>query len=110
MKWKKIAALAALSALQICFSAIAENSVGNAEGNSLEIQSVFISDKQIPISSAGKVNLGPFPKKISFYFGPSNASRAPIRLRYKMAGYDGGWHQVSGEMTLTVRFYNEAGD
>jgi signal transduction histidine kinase len=110
MKWKKIAALAVLGAFQICFSAIAENSAGSAEGNTLEIQSVIVSDKQIPISSAGKVNLGPFPKRITFTFGPSNANRAPIRLRYKMAGYDGGWRQVNGEMTLTVRFYNEAGD
>jgi signal transduction histidine kinase len=103
--------LAAWIAFQICFSAAADNPSAGTEGNPLEIQSVLVNGKQIPVSSEDKVDLGSFPKAITFNFGPSkNASHAPVRLRYKMLGYDTDWVQVSGEMNLTVRFYNDNGD
>ena len=106
-----IAVLAALIAFQICFFAAAENPSTASEENPLEIQSVLVNSKQVPVSSADLVNLGPFPKDISFTFGPSkDANHAPVRLRYKMINYDSGWQQAYGEMGLTVRFYNENGD
>lgn len=77
----------------------------------LEIQSVSVDGKQVPINSRGKANLGLFPKTISLNFGPpQNAVRVPIRLRYKLDGLDTEWRQAGGEMNLTVRFYNDAGD
>lgn len=103
--------MAVLIAFQICLSAAAESPSGGAEGNPLEIQSVLVNGKQIAVSPDDKVDLGPYPKAITFNFGSAkDASHAPIRLRYKMIGYDTVWQQVSGEMNLTVRFYNNNGD
>lgn len=103
--------LAALIALQTCLSRAVDSPSAGAEGKPLEIQSVLVNSKQVPISPEETVDLGPFPKGIYISFGPSKgASHAPTRLRYKMIGYDNGWQQVPGEMNLTVRFYNENGD
>jgi len=77
----------------------------------LEIQSVYADGKQASVNSWGKANLAPFPKTIAINFGPpQNAPRVPVRLRYRLDGVDSGWRQVGGEMNLTVRFYNDAGD
>lgn len=106
-----ILVLAALFAFQTYFCTAAESPSSVPEENPLEIQSVFVNGKQIPISAADMADLGPFPKAISFTFGPSkDANHAPVRLRYKMIGYDSGWVPAYGEMGLTVRFYNENGD
>ncbi|MGH7952660.1 MAG: sensor histidine kinase [Limisphaerales bacterium] len=93
------------------FATATDHSSDNRKTNALEIQSVLVDGKSVYSGSAGKANLGPFPKNISFNFGPgSNVNRVPIRLRYKLDGYDSAWRQGGGEMNLTVRFYNEAGD
>src|SRR5579863_4529199 len=79
--------------------------------NILEVQSVSADGKQVPINSRGKANLGPFPKTIALNFGPArNAVHSPVRLRYKLDGIDSDWRDVGGEMNLTVRFYDDAGD
>ena len=107
----RIPVLAALIVLQMSFSPAAENPSGGADGNPLEIHSVFVNDKQIPVNPENTVNLGLFPKSITFNFGPSrNADHVPVRLQYKMIGYDNVWHQIYNEMTLTIRFYNDNGD
>lgn len=95
---------------QIGFFPIAGNSAGSSDSNPLTVQAVVVDGKPVPING-GKADLGLFPKSISFNFGPpANTGRAPIRLRYKMDGYDNNWQQVGGEMNLTIRFYNDAGD
>jgi signal transduction histidine kinase len=97
-----------MTAVHVC--AGAQNLPGRTT-NILEIQSVSADGKQVTVNSRGKANLGPFPKSISLNFGPpQNAARAPTRLRYKMDGFDSSWREVGGEMNLTVRFYNDAGD
>jgi signal transduction histidine kinase len=92
------------------FSVDAENAV-NQTGSVLEIQSVLVDGKQVPIGSGEKVNIGFFPKSVSINFGPApNARAAPIRLQYRLGDFDSKWQQAGGEMNLTVRFYNDAGD
>jgi signal transduction histidine kinase len=77
----------------------------------LEIQSVAVDGKSISLAGKPKVNCGPSPQNISFSFGQAtNATRAPIRVRFKLEGYDNGWHEGGGEMFVMLRFYNEAGD
>jgi signal transduction histidine kinase len=79
--------------------------------NSLEIQSVVVDSNTVPWSYGASATLGPFPQNISFGFGPAtNCSQSPIRLRYKLEGYDNSWRGNDGVMTLTVRFYDAAGD
>jgi len=103
-----VAGLILVMALDL--SARAENLPGRTT-NILQIQSVAANDKQVFINSREKANLGPFPKSIALNFGPPrNAVRAPVRLRYKLDGVDPMWREVGGEMNLTVRFYNDAGD
>ncbi|HXB58717.1 MAG TPA: sensor histidine kinase [Candidatus Acidoferrales bacterium] len=109
MKYIRTSILA-IFIIQIIFFAAAENSANSSGENLLGVQAVVVDGKPAPITG-GKVDLGLFPKTISFNFGPpANTGRAPIRLRYRMDGYDSTWQQVGGEMNLTVRFYNDAGD
>jgi signal transduction histidine kinase len=77
----------------------------------LEIQAITINGKTISLSGKSRINSGPTPQNISFTFGQAtNAMRAPVRVRYKLDGYDSAWHEGGGEMFLLLRFYNEAGD
>lgn len=82
-----------------------------AATNTLEIQSVTVNGHSIPLGGDGSVDLGPFPENILFGFRPgTNSTRPPIRLKYKLEGFDNEWQQGGGEMTLSIRFYNESGD
>src|SRR5437660_4916860 len=77
----------------------------------IEIQSVAINGKTIPLAGKTKINTGASPQNISFTFGQvTNSSHAPIRVRYKLDGYDNVWHESGGEMFLMLRFYNAVGD
>jgi signal transduction histidine kinase len=77
----------------------------------IKIQSMAINGKTISLSGKSKINSGPTPQNITFTFGQvTNSTRAPIRVRYKLDGYDSAWHEGGGEMFLLLRFYNEAGD
>lgn len=83
----------------------------NQATNFLEIRSAVVDGKPVPWRAGGPLLLRPFPKNISFGFGhATNASRAPIRLRYKLEGYDTTWHEGGGEMNLVLRFLDDAGD
>jgi len=77
----------------------------------IEIQSVAINGKSISLAGKTKLNSGPSPQNITFTFGQAtNSTRSPIRVRYKLDGYENNWHEGGGEMFLVLRFYNEAGD
>ena len=79
--------------------------------NSLEMQSVVVNGKSIAFQDRSVVNLGAYPVNIVFGFGPGkNAANPPLRMRYMLEGYESVWHEGGGEMGLTVRFYNLAGD
>jgi signal transduction histidine kinase len=78
--------------------------------NSLEINSVTVNGNPAALRSDGSVSLGSFPENIIFGFQPAANSRPPIRLRYRLKGFDNEWHEGGGEMALNIRFYNEAGD
>lgn len=103
-----VVAIAWISPFHLCAEA---PNISGRTTNILEIQSVSVDSKPISINSRGKAVLGPFPKSVVLNFGPPhNAARIPTRLRYKLDGFDSGWREVGGEMNLTVRFYNDAGD
>jgi hypothetical protein len=76
----------------------------------LEIRSVAVHDQSLSWGAGEEVRLPPFPENISFHYGAaSNSSRAPMRLRYKLEGYDQAWREGYGEMYLAIRFLNESG-
>jgi len=94
----------ALAAAALPFPAVADT-------NSLEIQSVSVDGKTVPLRDKGAISLGPFAKNIVFRFGAAtNAGKPPLRLRYTLEGFDNAWHEYSTEMAFTVRFYNDSGD
>jgi signal transduction histidine kinase len=81
------------------------------DSHPLAMHSVAVNGKTISFAEHKPVNLGPFPNNIVFGFGPDkNAVNPPLRLRYMLEGYEKAWHEAGGEMGLTVRFYNHAGD
>ena len=77
----------------------------------LEIKSVTVNGKPLPLEGKENIGLGPFPENIVFGFAPgTNAVKPPLRLRYTLEGYKNIWHEGAAEMGLTVRFYNGSGD
>jgi signal transduction histidine kinase len=79
--------------------------------NMLEIQSISVNGKSLPFRGTKDVSLGSSPENIVFGFGPvTNASNPPLRLRYKLEGFENTWHEYITDMALTVRFYNNSGD
>lgn len=90
---------------------IAQTLFGADETNLIEIRSVVVNGKSQPFQHKESVNLGTHPENIVFGFGAAtNGSHPPLRLRYRLEGFDTAWHEDGAEMSLTVRFYNNAGD
>lgn len=82
----------------------------NATARTLEISSVSVDGKEEQIRR-NEVNLGTFPRNIEFYFQPTtNLARTPIRLRYRLDGFENTWHEGDCEMDLVARFFNAGGD
>ena len=79
--------------------------------NELVIQSVTVNDKSMPLRPSEALNLGPFPKTISFSFCSADTNaQPPLRLRGKLEGFESGWHEGNGNMFLAIRFLNASGD
>ncbi|MGC3956565.1 MAG: hypothetical protein QM813_00890 [Verrucomicrobiota bacterium] len=77
----------------------------------LEIRSVTLNEKAVPLRRNGEVNLGASPENILFSFGPrTNVGPRPLRIRYQLEGQESRWRDGAGDMFLAVRFYNAAGD
>jgi signal transduction histidine kinase len=79
--------------------------------NVIVISSVSVAGKSVPLGRGDEIKLGAFPENVEFHFGPqTNFGRLPVRLRYKLDGYDDNWHEGGGEMYLAIRFFNDSGD
>ena len=99
-----------LVAMALMMEISSGGAVESASTNGLEIQTITVEGKAIPLSE-GKANLGPFPQNVTFGFGStSNANRQFVRLRYKLEGHDTDWRENPGAMNLTVRFFDIGGD
>lgn len=78
--------------------------------DSLEVRSVTINGKTTTSRPIGEISVGASPDNISITFGARTNASPPVRIRYKLDGYDAAWRDASGDMYLTIRFYNAAGD
>jgi signal transduction histidine kinase len=77
----------------------------------LEIRSVAVGGKALPLRLGEAVRLPAFPENVAFGYGAVDKSnRVPTRLRYKLEGYDHQWHESWGQMFLAIRFLDEAGE
>jgi signal transduction histidine kinase len=81
----------------------------NSQSDIIQIRSVTIDNKPVGLVRGEKVTLKADSKHVMIYFGPgTNSSHVPIRLRYKLDGYDNAWREDPGEVCLFVRYFNES--
>ncbi len=79
--------------------------------NKSAIQGVEVDNKSLPQVSGLEVSLGTLPRTTTFHIGvPTNSAEKGIRYRTKLDGIDHECHEYGGEMFVTIRFYNTAGD
>src|ERR1700733_3246992 len=74
------------------------------------IQSVVGGGSPLPLRSSGNLNVGPVPSRVFISFGTGTNSQPPIRLHYKLEGFENDWHEGGGFMFMAVRFFNDSGD
>jgi signal transduction histidine kinase len=87
------------------------STANDPERDLLVISSITVRDKSIPINPRGEANLGAFPENIVIHFEPTtNWDKAPVRLRYRLDGYENSWREGNCEMYVTARFFNDSGD
>src|SRR5260370_26740456 len=64
-----------------------------------------------PVKKVGteKLRVPSLAQRIEFRFGPNpSSSNSPVRLRYRLEGFDKEWREAGGEMRLNVRFLDAA--
>ena len=72
--------------------------VAGGDHSPFEIRSVTANDKAVSLRRNGEVNLGSSPNNILFAFGPrADAQPAPVRIRYKLEGYDNNWRDGASD-------------
>src|ERR1700677_3401732 len=102
------------SALILAFwigPSLAAEEISDAQAtNALAIESVTVQGKMLRPNPGKELSLGALPENVVFSFGPLPSGRTPMRLRYKLEGYDNGWHDGGGEMFLGIRFSDDAGE
>lgn len=102
------------SALILAFwigPSLAAEEISDAQAtNALAIESVTVQGKMLRPNPGKELSLGALPENVVFSFGPLPSGRTPMRLRYKLEGYDNGWHDGDGEMFLGIRFSDDAGE
>lgn len=78
----------------------------------LKIRSVSVDNRPLSWQPGQVLSLGVFPRNIIFNSGrPAGAANGGMeRLRTKLEGFDREWREGGGEMFVTIRFYNAAGD
>ena len=79
--------------------------------NAIAMRPPTVNGKNLTLRYNEELNLGSFPKNIVFRFGTTtNATRAPMRIRYMLKGFESAWHNGGDQMQLAVRFFNESKD
>lgn len=77
----------------------------------LEIRSVIVDGAPVSPRPNKKLRLSSHTRTVTFGFGPTpNAIPHPIRIRFKLDGYDEDWRESDGEMRVCVRFLGATGD
>ena len=89
----------------LCGSVAAEALHSGKTDQAMEIRSLSVNGQPLSLLANRKLRLAPDPRNLAFGFGPvASSERAPLRIRYKLDGYDEGWREVAGDMSMLVRF------
>ena len=100
-----------LVAVWVGLSVTAQRLPSAPEANLLEIRSVSAQDKPLSWHPGRPLILRALTKNITFVFGPEpNATRQPVRLRYKLEGFDSAWRDGEGDMLVGLRFCDASGE
>ena len=76
-----------------------------------QVLAIDVNGRSVPFRDKDNVNLGPSAQNVRFLFGwNTNDAKPPLRMRYLLEGYEDTWHEARSDMSLNVRFYNDAGD
>lgn len=94
------------------FLALGAEGMRDRETSALfEIRSVIVDGAQVSPRPDEKLRLSSHTRTVTIGFGPTtNAIPQPIRIRYRLDGYDEGWREYDGEMRVCVRFLGGTGD
>ncbi len=78
---------------------------GGAANPSLEIRSLSVNGQPIPLRPDQKLRLSAMAKNVTFAFGAvTNSPRAPLRLRYRLDGFEDTWHENVSDLSISFRF------
>jgi hypothetical protein len=92
-----------LGGLSWCLAA--EGLTSGKTNQLLEIRSLSVNGQPVSLRTNSRVRLASTPRNILFGFGPAtNSARAPLRVRYKLDGFDENWREVSSDMSISFRF------
>lgn len=93
----------ALIVLISCLASRAQADPGKDQA--LEIRSVSVNGQPFAFRPNQTLRLPTSAREITLSFGAAtNLEKAPLRMRYKLDGYDENWREVTGEMGLLLRF------
>jgi hypothetical protein len=91
-------------------SAGAETAPAKPNQAGVEIRSVMVGGKALPLRPGEAVRLPAFPENVAFgYRATGKSNPAPTRLRYKLEGYDHQWHESWGQMFFGDPFSGRSG-
>ena len=82
-----------------------EGLLGGKTNQLLEIRSLSVNGKPVSLHPGKKLRMSPAPRNVAFGFGTAtNLPRAPLRVRYKLDGFEDNWREVSSDLSISFRF------
>lgn len=83
----------------------AEGLPGGRNDQPLEIRSLSVNGQAVALPANHKLRLSPASKNVAFGFGPAtNVAGAPLRMRFKLDGFEDDWREVAGDLSIYFRF------
>jgi signal transduction histidine kinase len=111
--WRNVVVLGAALALACQLSSLAAGQASTTNSGSPAIQfTSFLVDGQTrlleavqSLSSGNPIRISQGHQKLQFIFGPTTAyKKRPVRLRYRLEGYETGWHDIGDPMRFVIHF------
>jgi len=83
--------------------------VASEESPPVIIHNVIVDGSPAGGMAKGAVRVSSAAQRVEFHFGPYlDTSNPPVRLRYRLDGFDKEWREAGGEMRLNARFLDSA--
>lgn len=92
-----------IAGLPCCFAA--EGLPGGNANQLIEIRSLSVDGQPVSLRPNQKLRLSATPRNVVFGFGAAtNSPRVPLRVRFKLDGFEDNWREVSSDMSISFRF------